>query len=188
MKKVLNLLLLSTILLACSQQDPVTDPSDGQCLTKFTQNIDGKELYGYRNDAGTPIAAQYIYAQTDTLCEMAIVYTTDGRWIGINPNNEQILVPYVHENTPDVVEEGLFRIVEDYKLGFANLDGDVIIAPVYDFVTPFVGGYAQYYIGGSKIYDNGEIPSTSNTSWTWGGDIQESGYLNKQGQRLKERP
>ncbi|WP_133943897.1 WG repeat-containing protein [Epilithonimonas xixisoli] len=83
-------------------------------------------------------------------------------------------------------------------MGFANLNGQKIIPAQYSFVTPFNQGYAQYYIGGEKIYENGkthkQIIAQSGTNglidlhWNWGGNITETGYINKKGQRFKDLP
>ncbi|MFT4094143.1 MAG: WG repeat-containing protein [Niabella sp.] len=101
---------------------------------------------------------------------------------------------HIYDNGPDYLEEGLFRFVENGKIGFANPDGLKIIDAKYDFATPFSNGIAEYYIGGEEIYENGKsrkqiiqesgYKGLADRHWTWGGDIKENGCLNKFGQEF----
>lgn len=169
-----------------------------ECYKLFADTLAGKELLGYKYDGEITIKAQYIFSYSDSLCNMAIVLDREKGWLGIDKNNKTILVPYIFDNGPDYVEEGLFRFVENEKLGFANLEGQKIISAQFDFVTPFRDGYAEYFIGGERIYENGKtrkqiIDESGNEGlidlhWNWGGNITETGYINKQGQRFKEIP
>lgn len=129
---------------------------------------------------------------------MAIVLTQNHRWVGINAQGKVLLEPFIYDNGPDYVREGLFRFVENKKIGFANLNGQKIIPAQYSFVEPFEQGYARYYIGGERIYENGkahsQIIAQSGTKgltdlhWSWGGKISETGYINKKGRRFKKLP
>ena len=85
---------------------------------------------------------------------MAIVLKS-GEWVGIDRNEQVLLVPFIFDNGPDYVEDGLFRFVENNKIGFANLNGQKIILPQFDFATPFENGLSEYALGGHREYDNG---------------------------------
>jgi hypothetical protein len=125
---------------------------------------------------------------------MAIVLNSEMEFIGIDRNDSLILKPYMYDNGPDYLEEGLFRFVENNKIGFANENGEKIIVAKYDFATPFENGLSEYYIGGEKIYLNGEtekeiieksgIDGLADKHWTWGGNVTEVGYVNKLGQEF----
>jgi len=163
-------------------------------LVLYTDTSSGLELYGYKNKNGKiAIRAQYTSTYTDTLYRMAIVLK-DWEWLGIDRNGKEILKPYIYDNGPDYVEEGLFRFVENKKIGFANLNGQKIIPAQYDFATPFADGISEYFIGGERIYENGktaeqikrENGSFEDLHWTWGGKNVDGGYINKYGQRFKE--
>lgn len=53
--------------------------------------------------------------------------------------------PFWFDNGPDYFSEGLMRIVgENNKVGFADTEGNIVIAPQYDFATPFHYGYADF--------------------------------------------
>ena len=133
---------------------------------------------------------------SDKLCGMAIVLNSEFEFVGINKNDSIILKPYIYDNGPDYLEEGLFRFVEQGKIGFVNLEGQKIIKAKYDFATPFSDGLSEYYIGGEEVYENGktkkEIILESgyeglvDKHWTWGGNVIENGYINKYGQEFEK--
>ena len=164
-------------------------------LISYAIKQDIGELYGYKYRNGKiAIEAQFSSISTDTLYNMAIVLK-DWQWVGIERKGKVILIPFIYDNGPDYVEEGLFRFVENDKIGFADLDGNKIIPAQYSFVTFFNDGIATYYIGGDRIYENGKTRkqniadgtlSEGDVHWTWGGDIKESGYINRFSQRFKE--
>lgn len=164
-------------------------------LISYAVKQDIGELYGYKHPNGKiAIEAQFSAISTDTLYNMAIVLK-DWQWVGIERKGKVILIPFIYDNGPDYVEEGLFRFVENDKIGFADLNGRKIISAQYSFATFFSDGIANYYIGGDRIYENGKARrqniadgtmSEGDVHWTWGGDIKESGYINRLGQRFKE--
>ena len=82
-------------------------------------------------------------------------------------------------DSPDYVEEGLFRIINDEMLmGFADTLGNVVIKPQFAFVWPFKDGKAEVtYTGEKKALDDyGE-------HWTWQSD--DWFYIDKNGNKLK---
>lgn len=167
------------------------------CYELYSDTLMGQVLYGYKYKGKIQIQAKYLSTYSDNLCNMAIVYDRGKAWVGIDKNDSIILTPFIYDNCPDYVEEGLFRFVENKKLGFATLEGQKVISAQFDFVSPFKNGYATYYIGGERIYENGKTEKQIMTEsgyaglidlhWTWGGNIIETGYINKHGQRFKEK-
>ncbi|PSK91112.1 WG repeat-containing protein [Taibaiella chishuiensis] len=143
----------------------------------YTDTSSGDPLTGYKSlDGNIAIAAKYLWA-SDTFYTMAIVF--DQGWIGINRKQEIILRPFIFDNGPDYVVEGLFRFVEGEKMGFADPDGHKVIPARYDFVTPFEEGLAAYTLGGYKQYDQ------SRQHWWWTGGY-EQGFVNRDGQEFRE--
>jgi len=102
----------------------------------------------------------------------------------IDRNGKEIkgLIPFCYADfTPDneLPSEGLFRFVENGKMGFADLKGRKLIAARFDFVMPFENGAAEYHIGGHREYTpDGEL-------WTWTGSV-DIGYINKKGKIIKK--
>jgi hypothetical protein len=148
-------------------------------LISYTDTTSGSELIGFKSENGKIIIkAEFNYAYNDTLYKMAIVLK-NGKWVGIDRNGNIVLIPFIYDNGPDYVEEGLFRFVENNKIGFANMSGQKKILPQFDFATPFEGGLSEYTLGGHWEYDK----SGEHRHWTGG---YENGYLNKFGQRFKK--
>ena len=136
----------------------------------------GFEMYGYKTTNGEiAIKAKYHLAITDTLYKIAFV-VDNWSWIAIDRNNTPLLYPFIFDNGPDYIKEGLFRFVENNKIGFANPDGIKIIPAEFDFVEPFIEGIAEYTLGGHKEFSDDE-------HWIWT-DGYETGYINKSGQRF----
>ncbi|MDV3746717.1 WG repeat-containing protein [Elizabethkingia anophelis] len=182
-------IILFISIIFCSAQNK------NECYRIFSDSVSGTELYGYKTHKNViKIPAKFISTYSDKLCKMAIVLDSKEGWIGIDKKGTIILRPYIYDNGPDYVEEGLFRFTEGKKIGFANLNGVKIITAQFDFVTPFKDGLAEYYIGGERIYENGKTAaqidkdggSLEDLHWSWGGNVTEYGYINKSGQRFKE--
>jgi WG containing repeat len=148
-------------------------------LVSYTDTSSGRNLIGFKTIKGQiVINAKYSFVYTDTFYKMAVV-KADFKWLCINRNEKIILTPFIFDNGPDYVEEGLFRFVENNKIGFANLDGDKIISAQFDFATPFENGLSKYTLGGHREYEKG------GEHWYWIGGY-ENGYLNKFGDRFKK--
>jgi hypothetical protein len=106
-------------------------------LVSYTDSTSGEDLIGYKDKFGKiRIQAQFPLVYTDTFYKMAIVLQ-NREWVGIDQNQNTILKPFIFDNGPDYIEEGLFRFVENEKIGFADTDGRKVISAKYDFSTPF---------------------------------------------------
>jgi hypothetical protein len=68
---------------------------------------------------------------------------TEKGWFAIDRKKNILLQIFIYDNGPDYISEGLFRFVENGKMGFANPKGKVVIPAAYDFVWPFENGKAQ---------------------------------------------
>ncbi len=171
---LLLLLPIPTLTLAQKSTDYLIAYED---TTK--EGVFGMPLIGYKTvDGKIVIQAKYSSTNTDTLYCMAIVFDEKHHWVGIDRQEQVILYPFIYDNGPDYLVEGLFRYIDNEKIGFANLDGDIIIPAQFDFVEPFENGLAQYIMGGHREYvDGGE-------HWLWVGGY-ETGSVNKSGQRIK---
>ena len=162
-------------------------------LVSYTDTTSGQELYGYKSVAGKIIIpAKYTGIYTDTFFKMAMVLK-DEKWTGIGRDDQVILTPYIYDNGPDYLQEGLFRFEENGMIGFANSDGRKVIAAQFSFAEPFLDGISSYTMGGERIYEGGktvaqikqENGSLEDRHWTWGGNKTESGFINKSGQRFR---
>src|ERR1035437_2341482 len=117
-------------------------------LVAFSDSSSGNELWGFKTTSGQiSIKPKYEIIGTDTLFDIAFV-TLNYKWIAINKKDSLVLSPYIFDNGPDYVQEGLFRFVENNKIGYSNLKGQQIIPAQFDFASPFSGGLAAFSIGG----------------------------------------
>jgi hypothetical protein len=55
--------------------------------------------------------------------------------------------PYIFDNGPDGLQEGLCRFVENHKIGFVNRHGKKVIPAQFDFVSSFNLGTAVFCMG-----------------------------------------
>lgn len=64
-----------------------------------------------------------------------------------NRKGEFLYRPYMFDNGPDYLREGLSRFVENGKIGFANRQGTKVIPAQFDFVSEFKLGTAEFCMG-----------------------------------------
>lgn len=146
-------------------------------LISYMDNSSGEELIGYKSKSGKIVIKAKYESAPDTLFTMAIVLNNNSEFIGINKNDSILLKPFIYDNGPDYIEGGVFRFVENNKIGFANANGQKIIKAKYDFATSFNEGLAEYKLGGKKEYYNG------GEHWKWVGSY-ENGFINKAGKEF----
>ena len=132
---------------------------------------------GYMTAAGDTVIpfGKYLHCYTDHFKQVAIVNTKDSGLVGINRNGQILFSVFVYDNGPDYPEEGLFRIVKNRKIGYANFSGDVIIQPMFDGAFPFKNGVAE-------VCDNCTI-STEGEHSLWVGGTWYN--IDKRGNRIK---
>ena len=76
-------------------------------------------------------------------------------WMYVNRKGRVIIsgVPSF-DNWADSFSGGLVRTVVNEKYGFANRKGKIVIAPKYDWASPFERGYAEVCMGCREICAN----------------------------------
>jgi hypothetical protein len=150
--------------------------------TLFLKEKDG--MVGYVDSAGiTKIPVEYRFAYTDTFtCAIAFVAITEnGKWKikAIDRNNKKLFTVLCFDNGPDYVEEGLFRIEDDHTgyMGFADMEGNIVIEPRFVFVRPFHDGLAAFNTGGrfELTDDINKYHAIVGGKW---------GYIDKQGHEV----
>ncbi len=137
-----------------------------------------EELSGFVNMKGdTVIPLKYGYPTfvSDTFRSFTYVYMPSRGIVAINKKEEVLFEPYFFDNSPDEVHDGLIRIKIDNKVGFADLNGRIVIAPIYDNAHWFEKGYS---LVGFKCYMD-LIYDEHNPMV-----CRKSGVINKKGQLL----
>lgn len=137
--------------------------------------IEPHEQYAYINNDGDTIIpfGKYSICYTDTFCNLAIVTKSGVGFVGINRNEEVLFEVFPFDNGPDEPVEGLMRIINGEKIGYANTEGEIISAPRFDGAWSFSEGMAGVCSGCIKEQD-GEYSYWTKGKW---GFIDREGNL-----------
>ena len=162
MKKLVLGILVTFLISTCSSES-------NEYLVKFHKGaLDEIGVpSGYLNSRGDTIIplGKYYYCYTDTIRDFGMVIENEtGKILGIDRNATELFQVFKYDDGPDYVKNGLFRIIKDDKIGYANLKGEIVIEPKFDCAYPFEGQFA-------KVADNceneasGEHPMWKSDDW-----------------------
>jgi hypothetical protein len=73
-----------------------------------------------------------------------IIYREEQGFLAIDSSGNTLFTIYPFDNGPDYPSEGLFRIINNAKIGYANLKGKIVILPQFSAALPFHGGLAAF--------------------------------------------
>lgn len=139
-----------------------------------------KGEYGYVNSKGAVVIpfGKYLMCFTDTFKSFAIVEKPKSGFVVIDRNENVKYNIFPFDNGPDYIEDGLFRIIKNGKIGYAGSDFSIKIKPQYGCAFPFENGVAKV------SYDcKTETDPQTHEYHTW---ISKSWfYINKQGHKFK---
>jgi hypothetical protein len=143
------------------------------CLFLISDTIP-YEKYGYLNNKGDTVIplGKYEICFTDTFCNFAIVQSKGMGFIGIDRNENKLFKIFSFDNGPDQSSDGLFRILSDNKIGFADMSGNIVIKPQFAAVLPFSDGFAAF-CSKCQNYQKGEYSYWGKGEW---------GFIDKNGQ------
>lgn len=141
-----RLLTISFLSLICSSAFAQPDNN----LYKFCENENceyGTKM-GYRNTEGDTIIplGKYYVCYTYKFINFAVVLTHDSRVIAIDKNGTELYEVYWFDGMPDneftenYGEGELFRIKINGLIGFANLEGEIVIKPQFECADYFRNG------------------------------------------------
>lgn len=85
-------------------------------------------------------------------------------WVYVDKKGEAILRPFIYDNGPDYLEEGLARFVANGKMGFHDQALKIWIPAQYDFAFPFQDGQAKVGMN-CKFIPQGEHRSVHCQHW-----------------------
>jgi hypothetical protein len=172
MKLFLTILVLSTCL-CCT-----TATVNNEQWFLFTDTLTHTQGYKDVHNVVKISAGKYTQCYTDTFTSYAIVAIASKGLYAINQNQELLYQVYVFDNGPDYAQDGLFRIVRNNKIGYANATtGAVVIAPEFDGAYPFENGIAKVNKGCTSV-TNGE-----HSAWLGG----EWFYIDRKGEVIAPR-
>ena len=125
------------------------------------------DSYGYRNISGDTVIAleKYPICYTDTFKNYAIVLKPKNGFVAIDRNEKVLYEIFPFDNGPDYTAEGLFRIMKNDKIGYADsLTGKIVIEPKFKFAFPFKNGIAKVSNQG-KTETEGEHQRWESDNW-----------------------
>ena len=148
MKKLIFGIIFTILISACSSK------KDNYLIKFYEGEFDEIGVpSGYLNSKGDTIIpfGKYYYCYTDTIGDFGMVIENKtGKILGIDQNGTELFQVFKYDNGPDYVKNGLFRIISNGKIGYANPLGKVIIEPNFECAYPFERDLA-------KVSDNCEI-------------------------------
>lgn len=133
------LVLLFINLLSCSP-----NRENGNYLLFYHDSINDE--CGYKNINGDIVIppGKYIRCFTDTFRTYAIVAKPEVGFVAIDRKENVLYAVFPFDNGPDEPSDGLFRILENNKIGYADsTTGKVVIKPQFDCAWPFENGVAK---------------------------------------------
>lgn len=150
MKILLKLLFcLHLVMLLSCKSSPRQLHAD-EYLYSITDTAGPVDRYGYRDSAGNMIVpfGKYSFNYTDTIKSIGFVLASDGSW-AIDKQGEKLFQTYPSPNNgPDEVNEGLFRILgADGTIGFADMEGNIVVSPRFSATSIFSDGKATFCQG-----------------------------------------
>ena len=124
---------------------------------------------GYVDSSGKVIipAGKYPYLFTDVFDKIAFVLLKDKKGVYAIGRSEKVLFQVCRfELGPDIRSNGLFRIIENGKIGFANMNGKIVIKPNWGFIFTFQeNGLAIFCEKGNWIWIDKEHRKFSGGKW-----------------------
>ena len=175
MRRLLKLIFYAVVLVSSAKK--ANGQSSKNLLRLVTDTT--KDEYAYVDVKGDTLIpfGKYLLCYTEEFDEFAIVRSKDKGLIGIDREENILFNVYVFDNGPDYPSDGLFRIVKDGKIGYANSSGQVVIQPQFDCAYPFMNGKAK--VGkGCKENTDGEHRWWTEGTWY---------MINRKGKVLKAK-
>lgn len=190
MKPVL-LFLLAIILSACTWREPngqagriyyeIPDFSPADTLFRVSERPYAMGApFGYVDQRGDTVIpyGRFALSFTDTLLTLGIVAEQAGadyELIAINQGGERLYEVFEYDNGPDYLQEGLFRIRQNGRIGYADRTGRIVIPPQFGCAYPFSGGRAKVALECTTR------PAGEHTEWV----SEDWYYIDKSGRAVR---
>lgn len=146
-------------------------------LVSFNDSI--KDESGYKNQNGEIAisSGKYAVCFTDTFRKYAIVVKPNSGFVAIDRQENVLYKVFPFDNGPDEPSDGLFRILENNKIGYADsATGKVVIKPQFDCAWPFDNGVAEVSTD-CKAQPDGEHSIWVSDHWY---------YIDKNGKKVEK--
>ncbi len=169
-----NILHISLLIFSVSTYGQHSLSKDSDYLYRIWDTVP-IDRYGYVDSNGDTVIPfdKYEMCFTDTIKQFGIVFKSKEGFIGIDKQENMLFEIFPYDNGPDIPSDGLFRIIRNGKIGYANTIGQIIIGTQFDCAFPFKNGYAKV------SNDCKEIKEGEHTRWS--GDWF---YIDRLGNRI----
>lgn len=137
-----------------------------------------KDEYGYKNQNGDTVIkpGKYNFCFTDTFRNYAIVADKSFGFVAIDRQQNILYKVFTFDNGPDHAADGVFRIITNSKIGYADeATGEVIIRPQFDCAFPFENSVAKVGLN-CTTHSDSEHSFWTSDNWF---------YINKRGVKVK---
>lgn len=89
----------------------------------------------------------------------------DHKWVVVDEQKTVLYDVFIYDNGPDAPADGLYRIVKDGKIGYADATTNaIVIEPQYDCAYPFENGKAKVSTDCKTVKD-GEYDVWESEAW-----------------------
>jgi len=102
-----------------------------------------------------------------------VVYIPEFGFAAIDRDENFLFQVFPYDNGPDYPSDDLIRIVEKGKVGYANMEGEIVITPRFECAFPFQNGVARICEEGVLVKD-GEYDFWEESRW---GAIDKEGNV-----------
>lgn len=167
---IIVLLLLLSCLTSCGKPDRNDD-----VWVSFIDTVKGG--HGYKNQNGDVVIppGTYSFCFTDTFRTYALVAKPHFGLAAIDRQGNVLYKVFPYDNGPDYPSDGLFRIMENTKIGFADSKtGRIVIQPRFDCAFPFENGVARVSVD-CRTQADGEHNTWFSETWY---------YIDKTGKKV----
>lgn len=136
------------------------------------------DQYGYEDRSGKMAIpfGKYSIIYTELFKTHAIVFKEGEGFVAIDRSEKILYHIFPFDNGPDEPSEGLYRIIENGKIGYANMKGEIVIAPQFACARPFKKGKAEVSVN-CTTHKDGEHSFWVSEEWY---------YINKKGKKLSD--
>ena len=162
-----TIFLFSLFLAACTQSGQGVHSASNYWI--LAEDPDTGQTYYVDETGQTAIPpGKYAMCLTDTFRTHAIVLLQGkNQWAAIDRQEEILYEIFLYDNGPDAPSEGLFRIVQNGKIGYADAATyAIIIQPQFDCAFPFENGNAKVSNNCQTIND-GEHNIWTSEDWQY---------------------
>jgi hypothetical protein len=89
----------------------------------------------------------------------------DHKWVVVDEQKTVLYDVFLYDNGPDAPADGLYRIIKDGKIGYADATTNaIVIEPQYDCAYPFENGKAKVSTDCKTVKD-GEYDVWESEAW-----------------------